>query len=318
MNPEKIKEKIAAFSGDEKSPGTLRRQALDLSIEFGDYGLAVGIGRVADGSFMPAAVGYKYQKFFTHWAVSALTRLADSHRDSAGITPFLNTLRGLRDQGEMRRDRWIERIVGVSRWRRVRDIEERESEERLTAGGGWPIWTSIGPGERAAMQNETYNRLTGRERGSDGPKDDMEDWVFDSCEQPLKHPSMKKVREWRNTTISHQDLKQTRLGVAAYDVFPHQPLVRAYWAVMKSTHRVLLLAEGSGLLNLYPTPQFDIMEELSGGDLEAIHASALNECLHRHSVRWDSLLQKSERQWCRKLREHRCSENVEGTKCKDK
>ncbi len=310
MTPDEVKAKIAAFAGDEQSPGTLRRQALDLSREFGDYGLAVGIGQVADGSFIPDAIGYKYQQFFTHWAVSALTRLADSNPKSTCIQQFLKCLRGLREQGEMRRDRWVERIAGVSGWREARDIEKRKSEKRLAAAGGGSIWSPIGPGETAAMLNEIYNRLTGRKKGSDDPKDDMEDWIFDSCKQPLDHPSMKAVRAWRNKTVAHQDLSRTRNGVAAYDVFPHQTLIRAYWAVMKSTHRALLLAEEPGLPNLYPTPQFDIVGELSGGCLDSVETNALNERLHSHSIRWDCLLQQSEHQWYRQLRKLRYKEKT--------
>ena len=105
----------------------------------------------------------------------------------------------------------------------------------------------IGPGEKSARLSDVWNRLTGREKGEVGGDDDMEGWVLDSAERPLTHPSVLAIRKWRNKYVAHQDRRQMRLGLAGYEVFPIEPLVRAYWSVMMAAHRVLLLANGSGL-----------------------------------------------------------------------
>ena len=102
----------------------------------------------------------------------------------------------------------------------------------------------------------------------------MEDWILDSAERPLAHPSVAVIRKWRNKHVAHQDMRQMRMGLAGYEVFPIMPLVRAYWAVMMAAHRVLLLADGSGLHGLYPTPQFSIAKELSGGKLTAVRRTS--------------------------------------------
>ena len=84
--------------------------------------------------------------------------------------------------------------------------------------------------------------------------------------------------------------------------FPIKPLVRAYWAVMKAAHRVLLLADGSGLHGLYPTPQFSIAKELSGGRLDRCQRNSIEERLMVHSQRWQRLLEESEERWYRELK----------------
>ena len=96
----------------------------------------------------------------------------------------------------------------------------------------------------------------------------MEDWILESAEEPLDRPSVRAVRRWRNKNVAHQDARRLRRGLAGYEVFPIRPIVRAYWAVMVAARRMLLLADGSGLHGLYPTPQFSIAEELSGGRLD--------------------------------------------------
>ena len=92
-----------------------------------------------------------------------------------------------------------------------------------------------------------------------------------------------------------------RRGLAGYEVFPMKPLVRAYWAVMMAAHRVLLLSDGSGLHGLYPTPQFSIAKELSGGRLDRCQKDAIEERLMDHSQRWERSLQQSEEGWYREL-----------------
>ena len=101
-----------------------------------------------------------------------------------------------------------------------------------------------------------------------------------------------------------------RLGLAGYEVFPIEPLVRAYWAVMMATHRVLLLANGSGLHGLYPTPQFSVAKELSGGVLNRGQTDVIEEHLKDHSQRWESLLRQSEEAWYRELSDSRRQERL--------
>ena len=303
--------RIRELAGDVQSLGTLRRQAADLSVEFGDYGVVVAIDHATNGEWMQAAVRYKYAQFFTHWAVLAITRLADPHRDSTSIPVLACRLRSLREEGELRRDRWVERIAGVTQWRAARDAEDRERLERWMAAGGGPIWSRIGPGEQAARLSETWNLLTGRERESDGRGDDVEDWILESAVRPLERPEIKAVREWRNTVVAHQDMRQTRARDGGYDVFPIRLLVRAYWAVMKAAQRVLLLADGGGLHGLFPTPQFSVAQALSGGRLDSRETDLIDERLLAHSQRWDGLLRQAEQRWYRDLREAR-RRKVEG------
>ena len=302
---DELRLRIRELVGDVESLGTLRRQATDLSTEFGDYGVMVAIDHATNGEWLPPAVSYKYAHFFTHWAVLAITRLADPHRHSTSIPVLRNRLHGLREQGEMRRDRWIERIVGIAQWRGARDDEEQERFERLIVIGGGPIWSRIGPGEQAAQLNEVWNLVTGREQGSDGRGDEMEEWILESAVRPLEYPEVRAVREWRNTTVAHQDVKQTRAGTAGYDVFPIWSLVRAYWAVMKAAQRVLLLADGAGLHDLYPTPQFSVAQELSGGRLDTSETETVDERLLAHSLKWERLLRQAEQRWYRELSETR-------------
>lgn len=302
---EELRSRIRELAGDVQSLGTLRRQAADISVEFGDYGVVVAIDHATNGEWIPAAVRYKYAQFFTHWAVLAITRLADHHRDSTSIPVLVRRLRSLREEGELRRDRWVERIAGITRWRAARDAEDRERFERWMAAGGGPIWSRIGPGEQAARLSETWNLLTGRERESDGGGDDVEDWILQSAVRPLESPEITAVREWRNTVVAHQDIRQTRAGDAGYDVFPIRLLVRAYWAVMKAAQRVLLLADGSGLHGLFPTPQFSVAQALSGGRLGPEQTDPIDERLLAHSQRWDGLLRQAEQRWYRDLREAR-------------
>ena len=92
-----------------------------------------------------------------------------------------------------------------------------------------------------------------------------------------------------------------RAGLAGYEVFPIKPLVRAYCAVMMAAHRVLLLADSSGLHGLYPTPQFSIAKELSGGRLGRCRRDIIEERLMARSQRRRRLLQESEEGWYREL-----------------
>ena len=106
---------IRELVGDIETPGTLRRQAADLSAEMGDHGVLMGIDRATDGAWMPPAVRYKYQHFFTHWAVLAIMRLCDRDRDSTSIPALTSRLRTLHQEGGMTRDSWIEAMGGISR-----------------------------------------------------------------------------------------------------------------------------------------------------------------------------------------------------------
>ena len=292
---------IRELVGDIETPGTLRRQAADLSAEMGDHGVLMGIDRATDGAWMPPAVRYKYQHFFTHWAVLAIMRLCDRDRDSTSIPALTSRLRTLHQEGGMTRDSWIEAMGGIREWRQAKEAEEGERLERWIAEGGGRAWVEIGPGEKSARLNELWNRLTGRERGDDGGDEDMENRVLDCAVRPLAHPSVTEIRTWRNKYVAHQDARRMRRGLAGYEVFPMKPLVRAYWAVMMAAHRVLLLSDGSGLHGLYPTPQFSIAKELSGGRLHRCQRDAIEERLIDHSQRWERLLQQSEEGWYREL-----------------
>ena len=90
-----------------------------------------------------------------------------------------------------------------------------------------------------------------------------------------------------------------------------KPLVRAYWAVMKAAHRVLLLADGSGLHGLYPTPQFSVAQALSGGWLDRDRTGTIDEELMDHAQRWDRLLRDAEERWYGELMERRRREDRE-------
>ena len=180
--------------------------------------------------------------------------------------------------------------------------------ERLIANGGGAAWVKFGPGEKSARLNDAWNRLAGREREDHGD-DDLEDWILDSAVRPLAHPSVAVVRNWRNKHVAHQDMRQMRMGFAGYEVFPIKPLVRAYWAVMTAANRVLLLADGSGLHGLYPTPQFSIAKELSGGRLDCEQTDIIDDRLTNHSQRWEILLRQSEDAWYLELNDSRKQNN---------
>ena len=301
--------RIRDVVGDVGTPGTLRRQAADLGAEMGDHGVVMAIDRATDGAWMPPAIRYKYQHFFTHWAVLAIMRLGDRDPDSMSIPALTSLLRRLRREGGMARDSWIQGMGGIRDWRQAKGAEERERFGRLFAKGGGAAWQEIGPGEKSARLNDAWNRLTGRERGDDGGDDDLEDWILDSAERPLAHPSVAVIRKWRNKHVAHKDIRQMRMGLAGYEVFPIEPLVRAYWAVMTAAHRVLLLADGSGLHGLYPTPQFSIAKELSSGRLDREQTDVIEDRLMAHSRRWESLLRQSEDAWYRELNDSRRQEN---------
>ena len=294
--------RVQRLVGDVETPGTLRRQAADLSVEMGDHGVLIAMDRATDGAWMPPAVRYKYQHFFTHWAVLAIMRLCDPNRASMSVPALCSLLRALRREGGMTRDSWIEAMGGIRDWREAKEAEEREAREHYFARGGGAAWADRGPGQRSVLINEGWNRLTGRERGDDGGDEDMEGWILDSAVRPLCHPSVAAIRDWRNKYVAHQDARRLRRGLAGYEVFPLQPLIRAYWAVMMAAHRVLLLAEGSGLHNLYPVPQFSVAEGLSAGRLDRGQRDTIEEDLMAHSARWERLLRDSEEGWYRELK----------------
>lgn len=302
---EELWAKIRELVGNVETPGTLRRQTADLSVEMGDHGVLIAMDRETDGAWMPPAVRYKYQHFFTHWAVLSIMRLCDRDRRSTSVPTLCSLLHALRQEGGMTRDSWIEAMGGIRGWREAEEAEERERLERFLAEGGGAAWVAIGPGEKSARLNDAWNRLTGRERGDDRGDEDMEEWILDSAVRPLSHPSIAAIREWRNKYVAHQDARRLRAGLAGYEVFPIKPIVRAYWAVMQAAHRVLVLAEGSGLHNLYPVPQFSVAEGLSAGRLDRRQRDVIEEDLMAHSARWERLLRDSEQGWYRELKARR-------------
>ena len=296
---------IEEIAGDVKSFGSLRRQEAELSSHLGDYGVVMAIDLVTNGEWMPREMRFKFAQYFTIWTVLSITKLVDPSPQSTSIRALLKRLRRLQQRGEMRRDRWIERIVGIGDWRAAKEAEERETHEALLESGGGPMWFQIGPGERAAELNEVWNRITGRDAGSNGHDDQMENWVLSSAAQPLECRQVQELLTWRNWHIAHQTMEQTRAGSSGYEVYPMRPLLRAYWAVMKALHRTLLLAEGMGLHGLFPTPQFSVTHELSNGKIGQGAVVAIDEKLMTHSNTWNRLLEKAEERWCEDLRKQR-------------
>ena len=297
--------RIQEIIGDLETPGTLRYQAADLSEGFGEFGVVIAIDKAKNCEWMPNTLRYKFALYFTHWAVMAITRLSDNHSNSISIPALRKLSQNLRDQGGMKRDPWIERIVEISHWRERRDIERQERFERLIMSQGKPQWSEVGLGEKADRLNYTWNRVTGREHGSDGCRDDMEDWIFDSAIRPLNCPQVKAVRKWRNKSVAHQDINQLCSGSTVYDVFPILTIIRAYWAVMVTLHRVLLLTTGTGLYGLYPKTQFSVTKILSGETLDCTKVEFIDDQLTRHSVKWDCLLHITEQRWYKELIEIR-------------
>ena len=51
--------RIRELVGNVETPGTLRRQAADLSVEMGDHGVLMAIDHATDGAWMPPTVRYK-------------------------------------------------------------------------------------------------------------------------------------------------------------------------------------------------------------------------------------------------------------------
>ena len=296
---------IEEMAGDVESFGSLRRQEAELSSQLGDYGVVMAIDRVTNGEWMPRAMRFKFAQYFTTWIILAITRLADPSRQSTSIPVLLTRLRRLQQRGEMRRDRWIERIGGIRDWRSAREAEERERCELLLERGGGPMWFQVGPGEQAARLSEVWNQITGHEQGSDGHDDQIENWVLASAAQPLECRQVQDLLTWRNWHIAHQALEQTREGSSGYDVYPMRPLLGAYWAVIKAMHRTLLLAEGMGLPGLFPIQQFSVTHELSDGKLGEREVATIDDKLLTHSEKWDRLLAQAEERWYEELREQR-------------
>ena len=300
---DQLRSQIEELVGDVGCPGTLRWQAADLSAKLGDHGVVLAIDRMTKGKWVPREFWMNYKHFFTHWAVLAIMRLADRDSSSTSIPALVSRLRHLREKGEMRRDRWIERQVEITQWRQAQENEQRAIHEQWIKAGGGMIGWQPGPGEQAALLSEIWNRLTGREEESDGPDDDMEDWILKSAERPLECPEVKTVKKWRNKAVAHQDVRKT--VTRRYEEFPMRPIVRAYWAVMKAAHRALLLADGSGLVRLYPVPQFSVAQELSGGKLDQESRDTIEKPLEEHAERWEQLLRQTEERWYRELNARR-------------
>ena len=300
------KMRVQEVAGDVESFGTLRRQVADLTMEFADFTVVVAIDRARNHEWFSPVVRYKYTRFFSHWAVLAISRLADSTRKVTSIPALLKTLYSLREEGELRRDRWVARIVGDPYWRKTAEAERRKLHKQLASGGG-PTWSAIGTGEHGERLSEIWNELTGRERGANGRRDEMEEWILESARRPLEGRHVKTVLQWRHKNIAHQAMDHTRAGSAGFDVYPFLPLARAYWAVVNSAHRTLLLAEGVGLHELVPVPQFNVTERISGGILDSDRSEDIEERLQKHTLTWERRLRESETQWYEGLRVSRRS-----------
>ena len=201
----------------------------------------------------------------------------------------------------MRRDRWVARAVEDPHWRKAAQAERRATHEQLASGTG-PQWSTIGPGERGERLSETWNNLTGRDRGADGHQDEMEEWILDSTGKPLEGWHVKTVLQWRHKNIAHQDIDRTRAGSAGFDVYPILPLVRAYWAVVNAAHRALLFAEGAGLYDLMPVAQFNVTERISGGALDPDRIQDIEERLAKHTSKLECWLRASETSWYDELK----------------
>ena len=95
----------------------------------------------------------------------------------------------------------------------------------------------------------------------------MEDWILESAERPLDHPSVEAIRKWRKQVRGPPGRPPDTHGVGRFTkCFPMKPLVRAYWAVMMAgASRTSSRRTSQGLHGLYPTPQFSIAKELSDG-----------------------------------------------------
>ena len=143
---------IEEIAGDVESLGSLRRQEVELSSQLGDYGVVMAIDHATDGKWIPPMMRFKFAQYFTSWVILAITRLADPSPQSTSIPVLLKRLRRLKRSGEMRRDRWVERIAEISDWRSARDAEQRGRYERALEQGG-PMWFEEGPGDRALSAN---------------------------------------------------------------------------------------------------------------------------------------------------------------------
>ena len=297
----RLKDRVREIAGDAESLGTLRQQVSDLTMELADFAVVIAIDRASNGEWFSPAVRQKYARFFSNWAVLAISRLADLTSGVASVPALLKTLYSLREEGELRRDRWVARAVEDPDWRKTADVERRKIDEQLASGGG-PAWFATGPGERGERLSEIWNDLTGRDKGADGRRDEMEEWILDSARRPIEGWHVKTVLQWRHKNIAHQDLDHTRAGSAGFDVYPFLPLARACWAVVNSAHRALLLAEGEGLHGLVPVPRFNITEGISGRILGSDRIEDIEERLRTHTLTLERWLRESETRWYEELR----------------
>lgn len=308
----RLNARVQELAGYVESPGTLRCQVADLTMEFVDFAVVIAIDRARNREWFSPVVRYKYLHFFSHWAVLAISRLADPTSGVTSIPALLRVLHSFRQEGELRRDRWVARVVEDPHWRKAATAERRKRHQQLLSSGGGPIWSKLGSGERGEQWSKIWNVLTGREKEANGREDEMEEWILDSARRPLDGWHVKTVLQWRHKNIAHQDIDRTRTGAAGFDVYPLLPLVRAYWAVVNAAHRTLLLADGEGLHNLVPVAQLNVTERISGDALDRDRIEGIEERLLKQTSRLECWLRESETRWCDELKVSRLGRKTKG------
>ena len=306
---QRLKDRVQELAGDVESPGTLRYQVAELTQELLDFAVVIAVDGARNPEWFSPVVRYKYAHFFSHWAVLAISRLADPTSGVTSIPTLLRVLHSFRQEGELQRDRWVARVVEDPQWRKAAEAEKRERHEQLVSAGGGPVWFKPGPGELGERSSKLWNTLTGREDETDDRQDDMEQWILDSARRPLEGCHVKTVLKWRHQHIAHQDTGRTRDGAAGFDVYPMLSLVRAYWAVVNAAHRTLLLADGGGLHNLVPIAQFNVTERISGGALRPDAIKEIEEGLLQQTSQLECWLREAETRWCNELKLFRLGRN---------
>lgn len=296
-----VRNRISKIVGNETKHGSLRSQVYEITKELGHFG---GITVIKKKSF-PNPVGNMKRKFFTPWAVMALSRLIDSSNQCKSILGLLKLLNSIREEGELERDRWIERVgkIEVDDWRAVKEKEFEYELDILRSKNGVPAWFPLGPGVHAGRLNIVWNKLTGREEHADGSKDEMDQWVLDSALQPINCCSaVKLVQKLRNEFVEHQDKKKMEMDIMHYDSYLMETLIQAYSSIITASHRTILLAEGFGLQNLNSISTFSVSEALSAGDQNENQINESDLLKSVNYINWQQFLWRSEETWYKELR----------------